>query len=71
LRAHLLALKDAQVGTHKVYNLGNGSGYFVSEVVEAVRRITGGRAKIVGVPRRFEDPAAVVASSAKIWVEFG
>jgi UDP-glucose 4-epimerase len=66
-----LALKDAQVGTHKDYNLGNGSGYFVSEVVEAVRRITGGRAKIVGVPRRFEDSAAVVASSAKIWVEFG
>jgi UDP-glucose 4-epimerase len=33
LRAHLLALEDAQVGTHKVYNLGNGSGYFVSEVV--------------------------------------
>ena len=49
-RAHLLALEEAQVGTHKVYNLGDGSGYSVSEVVEAVSRITEGRVKIVEVP---------------------
>jgi UDP-glucose 4-epimerase len=70
-RAHLLALEEAQVGTHKVYNLGDGSGYSVSEVVEAVSRITEGRVKIVEVPRYVEDPAPVVASSEKITAELG
>jgi UDP-glucose 4-epimerase len=70
-RAHLLALEEAQVGTHKVYNLGNGSGYFVSEVVEAVRRITKCHVKIVEVLRRVGDPGAVVASSEKITAELG
>ena len=69
--AHLLALEEAQVGTHKVYNLGDGSGYSVSEVVEAVSRITEGRVKIVEVPRYVGDPATVVASSEKITAELG
>ncbi len=40
-RAHLLALESAGVGKHTVYNLGNGSGFSVREVVEAARRATG------------------------------
>ena len=71
LRSHLLAPKDAQVGTHKVYNLGNGSGYSVCEVVEAVRRIPESRVKIVELHRRVGDLAAVVASSEKITAELG
>ena len=70
-RAHLLALEEAQVGTHKVYNLGDGSGYSVSEVVEAVRRITECHVKIVEVLRRVGDPGAVVASNETIRVELG
>ena len=67
----MLALEEAQVGTHKVYNLGDRSGYSVSEVVEAVSRITEGRVKIVEVPRYVGDPAFVVASSEKITAELG
>ena len=70
-RVHLLALKEARVGTHKGYNLGNGSEYSVSEVAEAVSRITEGRVKIVEVLRRGGDPGAVVASNEKIRVELG
>ncbi len=70
-RAHLLALEAAEAGTHKVYNLGNGSGYSVSEVVEAARRITGRRVEVAEAPRRAGDPAVVVASSEKIRSELG
>ena len=40
-RAHLLALEAAEPGEHSVYNLGNGAGFSVREVVEAARRVTG------------------------------
>jgi UDP-glucose 4-epimerase len=43
-RAHLLALAAAdraRPGEHRLYNLGNGAGFSVREVVEAARRITG------------------------------
>ena len=40
-RAHLLALEAAKEGEHRVYNLGNGAGFSVREVIEAARRVTG------------------------------
>ena len=73
-RAHLLALSaagEAETGEHRVYNLGNGSGFSVREVVEVAREVTG--RPIVGVeaPRRAGDPPVLVASSEKIRADLG
>jgi UDP-glucose 4-epimerase len=70
-QAHLLALEAAQSGTHRIYNLGNGAGFSVREVIETSRRVTGRPIKTVGGPRRPGDPAVVVASSRKIREELG
>jgi UDP-glucose 4-epimerase len=70
-RAHLLALEAAEEGEHRVYNLGNGAGFSVREVVEAARRVTGRQIVAVESPRRSGDPAVLVASSDKIRAELG
>jgi UDP-glucose 4-epimerase len=70
-RAHLLALEAAQPGEHRVYNLGNGAGFSVLEVVEAARRVTGRRIDAEEAPRRAGDPPALVASSGRIREELG
>jgi UDP-glucose 4-epimerase len=70
-RAHLMALEAALPGEHRVYNLGNGAGFSVLEVVEAARRVTGRRIEAVEAPRRAGDPPALVASSDKIREELG
>ena len=69
--AHLLAL-DA-LGTHArlIYNIGNGQGFSVREVVESVRRVTGHPIPVVEEPRRPGDPAVLVASSKRIMEELG
>jgi UDP-glucose 4-epimerase len=70
-RAHLLALEAAEPGEHRVYNLGNGAGFSVREVIEAARRVTDRPIKAVQSPRRSGDPAVLVASSDKIRSELG
>jgi UDP-glucose 4-epimerase len=70
-RAHLLALEAAEPGEHRVYNLGNGAGFSVREVVEVARRITGEGIHAVEAPRRAGDPPALVASSEKIRTDLG
>ena len=70
-RAHLLALEAARPGEHRVYNLGNGAGFSVREVIEAARRVTGCPIEAVEAPRRSGDPAVLVASSEKIRDELG
>ncbi|GAC1366980.1 MAG: UDP-glucose 4-epimerase GalE [Ktedonobacteraceae bacterium] len=70
-RAHLLALASAQAGQHRIYNLGNGHGFSVREVIEAARKVTGIHIKAVEAPRRAGDPAVLVASSTKIQHELG
>ena len=70
-RAHLMALEAAPPGEHRVYNLGNGAGFSVLEVVEAARRVTGRRIEAIEAPRRAGDPPALVASSDKIRKELG
>jgi UDP-glucose 4-epimerase len=70
-RAHLMALEAALPGEHRVYNLGNGAGFSVLEVVEAARRVTGRRIEAIEAPRRAGDPPALVASSDKIRKELG
>lgn len=54
-----------------IYNLGNGRGFSVREVIEAVRRVTGHPIPVEECPRRPGDPAILVASSEKISRELG
>jgi UDP-glucose 4-epimerase len=70
-RAHLLSLEAAGPGEHSVYNLGNGSGFSVREVVEAARRVTGKRIDAVEAPRRAGDPPMLVASSERLRADLG
>jgi UDP-glucose 4-epimerase len=70
-RAHQLALEAAQPGEHRVYNLGNGAGFSVREVVEAARGVTERNIETVEAPRREGDPPALVAASDKIRSDLG
>ncbi|MCA1687581.1 MAG: UDP-glucose 4-epimerase GalE [Actinobacteria bacterium] len=70
-RAHLRALEAAEAGEHRIYNLGNGAGFSVREVVEAARKVTGRPIEAVESPRRSGDPAVLVASSDRIRAELG
>ena len=70
-RAHLLALSATETPGHRVFNLGNGRGFTVREVVEAARRVTGHPIPTVAAPRREGDPATLVASSERIRAELG
>ena len=69
--AHLLALGAIKPGRHEVYNLGNGDGYSVRQVIEAAREVTGHPIPVKLAPRRPGDPAATVASSDKARRELG
>lgn len=69
--AHLLALATVQPGEHRVYNLGNGTGFSNREVIEVVRDVTGHLIPVEMAPRRPGDPAVLVASSAKARAELG
>jgi UDP-glucose 4-epimerase len=66
-KAHVLALKYLRHGGESsVYNLGNGQGFSVSEVIDIAREVTNVRIKAVIAERRPGDPAVLVASSEKI-----
>ncbi|GAA3982051.1 UDP-glucose 4-epimerase GalE [Actinomadura viridis] len=69
--AHLLALEACAPGTHQIFNLGNGSGFSVREVVEVCREVTGHPIPMEVGARRPGDPAVLVASSDKIRSELG
>jgi UDP-glucose 4-epimerase len=69
--AHLLALGAITPGRHEVYNLGNGDGYSVRQVIDAAREVTGHPIPVKLAPRRPGDPAATVASSDKARRELG
>jgi UDP-glucose 4-epimerase len=65
--AHYLALQSLRRGEEsKIYNLGNGKGFSVKEVIDVVRKVTGRPIKAENAPRRPGDPAILVASSEKI-----
>ena len=71
--AHILAL-NALLENKKstaTYNLGNGKGYSVKEVIETCEKITGIKAIIEYADRRPGDPARLVASADKIYKELG
>jgi UDP-glucose 4-epimerase len=69
--AHLLALPAPSPGEHRIYNLGNGFGFSVQQVVDAVREVTGHPIPVVVGERRAGDPAQLVASSEKIRADLG
>jgi UDP-glucose 4-epimerase len=70
--AHVLALEKLLAGGKSaVYNLGNGRGFSVREVIESVRRVTGRSPRVAEGPRREGDPAVLVASSARAAKELG
>jgi len=69
--AHLLALKHAAAGEHRIYNLGNGTGFSVLEVIEACRQVTGHAIPAHVAPRRAGDPSVLVAGSDRAREELG
>ena len=69
--AHLLALAALEGRDRLIYNIGNGQGFTVREVIESVRRVTGRPIPVEDWPRRAGDPAVLVASSEKIKQELG
>jgi len=69
--AHLRALGACRTGQHQIFNLGNGAGFSVREVIEVCREVTGVDIGVETGPRRAGDPAVLVASSAKIQSELG
>jgi UDP-glucose 4-epimerase len=69
--AHLLALEALGNNDRLVYNLGNGSGYSVRDVIETARSVTGHPIPIAECTRRPGDAPRLVASSEKIRSELG
>ncbi|WP_370942958.1 UDP-glucose 4-epimerase GalE [Amycolatopsis sp. cg5] len=69
--AHLLALRHAAEGEHRIYNLGNGTGFSVRQVIDACREATGLDIPAEVAPRRAGDPAVLVAASDKAREELG
>ena len=69
--AHLLALEKLETESRLIYNLGNGQGFSVREVIESARRVTGHPIPAEVHPRRPGDPAVLVASSEKAIGEMG
>ncbi|MCE9680689.1 UDP-glucose 4-epimerase GalE, partial [Shewanella sp. AS1] len=64
--AHVACMERLMDGCPStVYNLGNGEGYSVYEVVEAVRRVTGVNMRVQKAPRRPGDPPRLVAAGER------
>jgi len=71
-QADILALERLLKGGESAsYNLGNGSGYSVREVIIAAEKISGKKISFLEAPRRAGDPAQLVASSEKIRKDLG
>ena len=69
--AHVLAAAAAEEGTVKVYNLGNGEGFSVRQVIETCRTVTGHPILAEVGPRRSGDPPRLVASAERAVRELG
>ncbi|NIM01087.1 MAG: UDP-glucose 4-epimerase GalE, partial [Acidobacteria bacterium] len=72
-QAHVLAIEAMRSGDAEAeaFNLGNGEGFSVLEVIDAVGKVTGQRPATVDAPRRAGDPATLVASSDRIRQRLG
>jgi len=70
--AHLLALEYlVDGGESKAYNMGNGEGYSIKELIDVAKSVTGSDFKVVMGERRDGDPARLVADSALLQSELG
>ncbi len=69
--AHLLALYALEKSDRLIYNLGNGQGFSVRQVIEVARKVTGHAIPVMESPRRPGDPGILIASSEKIRRELG
>ncbi len=70
--AHLLALERMrETGQSAAYNLGNGEGYSIREVIDTARQVTGRGINVVTAERRPGDPAVLVADAARAREELG
>lgn len=67
-QAHILAMQPESTG---FYNLGNGQGYSVREVIETCEQVTGTKIKVIEKPRRPGDPPRLVASAERAMTELG
>lgn len=71
-RAHLLAMERLMDGAEsRAYNLGNGSGFSVREVIDAARRVTARPIAVLEASRREGDPVRLVADAARARRELG
>ena len=64
-RAHLLALNKLDKQQELVYNLGNGNGYSVKEVIETVKKVSGKKFKVVESQRRPGDPPILTSDASR------
>jgi UDP-glucose 4-epimerase len=69
--AHVLAYEALADGKSRKYNLGNGKGYSIMEVLETARQITGATIPAASGARRPGDPATLIADSTRIMQELG
>jgi UDP-glucose 4-epimerase len=70
-RAHLLAMDGLNEHCELLYNLGNGKGYSVRQVIDTVRQVSGKRFKVIEAPRRPGDSPILTADSTKAHNELG
>jgi UDP-glucose 4-epimerase len=70
-QAHILAMESLdRLGVRK-YNLGNGNGFSILELIQTAEKVTGRQIPYTFGPRRAGDPAILIASSTKIREELG
>lgn len=70
--AHWLALQSLMSGqSSQAYNLGNGNGFSVQEVIDAAQRVTGRNIPVQHAPRRAGDPARLVADATQARQQLG
>ncbi len=69
--AHVLAAGAVEAGLAKVFNLGNGEGFSVRQVIETCRAVTGHEIPAQPAPRRPGDPATLIASSDRAIEQLG
>lgn len=70
-RAHLLGLEKVDQFSGRAYNLGNGAGYSVLEIIAAAEKVTGAKIRTITCPRREGDPAVLIASSKQAAADLG
>ncbi|MHC4636721.1 MAG: UDP-glucose 4-epimerase GalE [Planctomycetota bacterium] len=70
-RAHLLALNKLDEKQELIYNLGNGKGYSVGEVIDTVKKVSGTDIKVTETERRPGDPPVLTSDASKAKQELG